>query len=338
MNGHDGEVQNAAAAAGAPLAVDPWAAAAAASRRGNPDGSDATTASLGKRASADGDAPGSERKQSRPSEPTTAARIAALLDSQWDQILSCVANLESKVDANHAAFRQHVAHNDTKLDQLKSQQGEVGTKVQVIEGKLKQLALENTQLRSTIALADVPPASRPSVQGPRDPNRVEYDIVHLRARAPVGLEQVQELANQLLKGAGLDGSAGKLTGPPVGRAFRLQLGGDGQTAARRAKKLVESRRVDGKWEESWITRPGEQGHEKVFISLDRSQNEIKRDNNYKSLKRAIADVVPRADPFKNDRDGIILCWQPVVRLGEDRTSLEWLPAAAEQNLDKAAIE
>ena len=76
----------------------------------------------------------------------------------------------------------------------------------------------------------------------------------------------------------------------------------------------------------------------MFISLDRSQNEIKRDNNYKSLKRAIADVVPRADPFKNDRDGIILCWQPVVRLGDDRTSLEWLPAAAEPKLDKPAIE
>ena len=227
MSGQDDEVESPAAAV-APLAVDPWAAAAAAaSRRGNHDGSvvAAATANLGKRASADSDAPGSDRKQSRPSEPTTASGIAALLDSQRDAILSCVANLESKVDKNHAEFRRHVVNNDTKLEQLNSQQGEVGTKVQTIEGQLQQLALENTQLRSAIALADVPPASRPSAQGPRDPNRVEYDIVHLRARAPVELEQVQELANQLLKGAGLDGPAGKLAGPPVGRAFRLQLGG-----------------------------------------------------------------------------------------------------------------
>jgi hypothetical protein len=131
---------------------------------------------------------------------------------------------------------------------------------------------------------------------------------------------------------------GKLTGPPVGRAFRLQLGGDAQTAARRAKKLVENRRVGGKWEESWITRPGEQGREKLFISLDRSPNEAKRDNNYKSLKRAFVDVAANAEPFKNDRDGNILCWQPVVRLGTDRKSLEWLPDADAQKLDKKVIE
>ena len=111
-----------------------------------------------------------------------------------------------------------------------------------------------------------------------------------------------------------------------------------QTAARRAKKLVESWRVGGKWEESWITRPGEQGREKLFISLDRSLNEATRDNNYKSLKRAIVDVVPNAEPFKNNRDGIILCWQPVVRLGTDRESLEWLPAAGVHKLDKKIIE
>ena len=162
--------------------------------------------------------------------------------------------------------------------------------------------------------------------------------MHLRSKAPVGLEQVQELANQLLKAASIDESAGKLSGPPVGRAFRLQLGGDSQTAARRAKKLVDCRRVDGKWEDSWIARPGKQGDEKIFVSLDRSANETKRDNNYKSLKRAISDTVPGAEPFKNDRDGIILCWQPVVRLGADRITLEWLPAAAEQSLDKSSIE
>ena len=104
------------------------------------------------------------------------------------------------------------------------------------------------------------------------------------------------------------------------------------------RNLWKAEEVGGKWEESWITRPGDQGREKLFISLDRSPNEAKRDNNYKSLKRAFVDVVPNAEPFKNDRDGIILCWQPVVRLGTDRESLEWLPAAVVQKLDKQAIE
>ena len=369
MSGQDDEVESPAAAV-APLAAaaaaaaseprvgaDPWTAAAAdpwiASRRKRADGgteSRSRTPPGGVGTSGDGKQPrdgddvGSglpgqpARKQVRPQEPSTASGIAELLDTQREAILSCVANLEKKVDENHSEFRQHANTTNAKLVQLKSEQGEVGSKVEAVEGQLQQLALQNDQLRATIALADVPPVARPSVRGPRDPDKVEYDIVHLRAHNPVGLVQVQELADSLLAGAAIDKTVAKLTGPPVGRAFRLQLGGDAQTAARRAKKLVESRRVGGKWEESWITRPGDQGREKLFNSLDRSPNEAKRDNNYKSLKRAFVDVVPNAEPVKNDRDGIILCWQPVVRLGTDRESLEWFPAAVVQKLDKQAIE
>ena len=122
-----------------------------------------------------------------------------------------------------------------------------------------------------------------------------------------------------------------------GRLWDAPFGCSLEETVKRPREEPKNLSAAARWTASGKT-PGKQGDEKIFVSLDRSANEAKRDNNYKSLKRAISDTVPGAEPFKNDRDGIILCWQPVVRLGADRITLEWLPAAAEQSLDKSSIE
>ena len=175
-----------------------------------------------------------------------------------------------------------------------------------------------------------------------DPDECDRTLVRLSAANLLGFDAVKVSANALLARAELSEDAATLKGPRLGRHFTLESGGEVGGAARRARKTTDCLRLpDGRWDTIHVCRPTGRGNEKLFVGLDRSQNDIKRSRHLKFLSEAIAEEKPGCTQWKLPREGsITVAWQEVAKLEADSDFARavWTSAAASQNINTSAVD
>ena len=112
-------------------------------------------------------------------------------------------------------------------------------------------------------------------------------------------------------------------------------------APTKAKQFLESLRTPNGWKTTELDRPAGGGKEQLFISPDRSRNDINKSRNLKHLHEIIKNKAPGATFVKLPREAVITCnWQPVVKLAvsDAFTTPAWDIGAEAIGLNKAEVE
>ena len=157
------------------------------------------------------------------------------------------------------------------------------------------------EVRKLVAVSDSKPTCmRSPLQ--KNPDEFETTVVRLSAQNLVGLDALRAVVAGLLAAADFNGSVAEARSPEVRKAFRRCFSGDQPgTAGRRASQFIASLRTDAGWKEVKVVRPTG-GEEKIFVSADRSYNEIRRDRCTGKLAALITEDKLSIKPYKSKRD------------------------------------
>ena len=149
-----------------------------------------------------------------------------------------------------------VQKNDSRTEKI---EGNVAALQKTIEDLAKQvLELQSNQthqkeknaaIEKSIAISDATPQARDGKsETKRDPDQYDKKVVCISAKNPIAKDPLWEiLASKSLPNAGIDPAVVDLKGPPLGRNFRLQFKGEGETPNLRARKFLSSFNSNGEW-------------------------------------------------------------------------------------------
>ena len=229
------------------------------------------------------------------------------------------------------------------LPKIESRFGYIETEVarnkKELDDKCGALAKDVQQLKDTLAIREANPFAR-VLPDARDPNASDATLLRLSVKNAVGIDAIKELASTLLDRIQVSAAQAKVTGPGVGKNFRIQFNGEVPAAARRAKKLVDSLRdASGAWEDVTVAKPTG-GTEKVFIGHDRSTNQLACSFNARSLGDVVRDLYPHMDLHVARNSGVISSrWETIAELSKesDFTTIVWGEAADTNSIDKAMV-
>ena len=295
---------------------DPWAAAAAskssaANRTGKDDKGEvrsrsrersgaagAASDSRGGDATADGVRAGVDDFERMLAEAVDAglqrARPAITVDVVG-KVAEIVRPIRDECKANTASIKEH----DARLEEVETRMG--------------TMAKEMAEIKKLVAISDSKPTS---VRTTPQKNADEFDktVVRLSAHSLVGIDALRAVVADLLAAAEISASVAEVRGPDVGKQFRLCFNGESDTAGRRASKFLASLRTREGWKDVKVARPTG-GDEKIFVSADRSSNEIRRDRCTAKLADLIQEDKLSVRPYKSKRDGTVsFQWQLLAAL------------------------
>ena len=237
-----------------------------------------------------------------------------------------IAEVRSKVDSHGKQLDKHTrelqALSERQVDSANDQK-ELRAQVEAMRAKLAMEALLHLS-------SDTAPAA-----ASRDPNQFDRTLVRVGSANMVGIDTVRAKVLELLAEAGLTAEDAHLEGPHVGKNFRLHFKDRPDTAARRAKQLLQSLKGPQGWKETAVERPGNQGSERIYLSADQSEYEGKRNFRTKKLAKIISDSgIPVA---KHLRDATITFqWKLVATIDGDK--IIWDDFAATSKIDTAAVD
>jgi hypothetical protein len=193
---------------------------------------------------------------------------------------------------------------------------------------------KTAKIEKTIAITDALPHARDGNTGTkRDPDQYDKKVVCISAKNPIAKDPLWKiLESESLPNAGIDPSVVDLKGPPLGRNFRLQFKGEGETPNLRARKFLSSFNSNGEWKNITIDTPiGTK--EQLYLNADQSDNTKLRNSNVKLLDRIITETSPPIQTHKLLNEGAITTsWQTFVRLRIESkfTKPIWEPIASER--------
>ena len=255
--------------------------------------------------------------------------------------LQTITQAASALQSEIGAINVQVQQNDSRTKKV---EGTVSDLEKIIENLAKQvLDLQANQdnqkektakIEKTIAITDALPHARDgNTSSQRDPDQYDKKVVCISAKNPIAKDPLWEiLQTEALPNAGIDPSVVDLKGPSLGRNFRLQFKGEGETPNLRARKFLSSFNSNGVWKNLSIDTPiGTK--EQLYINADQSDNTKIRNSNLKLLDKILADTSPQIQTHKLPKEGAITAsWQTIVRLRTESkfTQPVWEPIASER--------
>ena len=239
------------------------------------------------------------------------------------------------ITKSHAATQKQLQDHTHQIQNIKNKSDDH-------DMQLQRLNFELETLKKGIGAADAKDLvndSTPITQ--RRPDELDPTIVRISANSYVGYDELKKVVDELAARPSVAPSAYELIGPkPQGKQFRVQFKGEGSTPTNRANKFAHTLRGKDGWERISINRPAG-GTEQLFIGLDRSENEITKVRNLKTLEKIIADTASHLKPVRQNQDGCItIDWETLVNLelATKFVTPKWEECATTHNIDTAEID
>jgi hypothetical protein len=168
----------------------------------------------------------------------------------------------------------------------------------------------------------------------------------LTPKASSGAIKFWEVTAKLLAAANInEAEVELLPKAPMARGCRLNFTTPGPTAATQVKQLVDSLRTgkgtDATWQKVFVTFPGGETYEQIFVGLDRSCLETAKSRNLKILLDTIKAKSPNQPIAKLNREAAITkSWKSIAELQQLSGSekIIWQIEATNSKLEQNAIE
>ena len=260
---------------------------------------------------------------------TPESKMASMFGSFQQQMLTSMQTLQG-------AMQEHVDEKfcalESKIDGAEEKREAAALQQSADLGALaKRVALLETSAAMPELSAQERKTGIDKVQ--RDPYEMDPTLVRIGASALVARKEMEELVEKLADDIKLDKAHYKLRGGPLSKNYTMAFNGDERTAARRARKLLDSQRgEDGQWATPTITRP-DGAEERIFISPDRSWAKTREEIDSKLLLNIVSDMGTTTTRIKRD-SSLAWRWQVLVSVvfdaAQNACKLEWDMAVAKE--------
>ena len=205
----------------------------------------------------------------------------------------------------------------------------------------RDLIAQVKSLSDALAISDQP-ASAPIVDLEWD-RRPDTTIVRVSSKDDVPMQSIIDSVKVLTDRVAIAIKDYKIFGRPVGKYYTIQMGGDPQTAARRAQKLISSlRNPDGAWTEVFTTTPSG-GNSQLFIGADRSKAQMALAASTKRLAAVVETEYNALRISSSPKDGIVFInGKPAVKVAvpsATEVEFQWHGSVlADARVDRAILK